>query len=224
MTLTNRVTPAGEIAALAYRGLFMGNRGVLHDDERTVRIPWAHPNWIVCVTERGDVRRTLMAPGWYTELFFLDEVHALAAGHRPCAECRRAAYRAFLGPSGHDGAAALDTALHAERLTGAKGARRASRVQRQHALPVSALPDGAMALVGGTAVARTADGFIAWSREAPGGWLASLDGVTEDADALRHTAEADAPLDVLTPPTTLRALRRGYAPVWHPSAERAARV
>ena len=233
MTRTNRVAPTGEIAALPFRGLFMGNRGVLHDEagheHGRVRRPWNLTAWLICATEFRGRKRTLMAPNRYTELFFLDEVHALAAGHRPCFECRRAAYRAFLAAAGHDAAEALDGALHAERLTGEPGMRRASRAPRRHPRPAAGLPDGAMVLVGATVFARYDAGFVAWSRAAPssylGGYLARLDGDAErDADALRASLAADGALSVLTPPTTLTALHGGYAPVWHDSMAEAARV
>ena len=224
MTLLNRVTPTGEIAALPYRGLLMGNRGILHDDGRVVR-PWNLTAWLICVPEFKGRRRTLMAPRHYTELFFLDEVHALAAGHRPCFECRRSAFRAFLDAAGHGRGSTLDEALHAERLTGSKGMRRASRPPRRHPVRAADLPVGAMALTGDTAFALTGDGWIAWSRDEAGGYAASLDGTAaRDAAALGAMLRADEPLTVLTPPTTLRALHGGYEPLWHPSADDAERI
>lgn len=225
MTLRNRVLPTAEIAALDYRGLFMGNRGRLHDDAREIVRPWNLTAWLICAAEFKGRRRTLMAPGCYTELFFLDEAHALAAGHRPCFECRRAAFHAFLAAASCDGAKALDEALHGERLTGRHGMRRASRPPRRQALHADELPPGAMALVGDTAFARRPDGWIAWSREAPGAYLAALDGgAARDTETLRTSLHKGEALTILTPPTTLRALRGGYAPVWHPSADGAERV
>ena len=225
MTLANRVTPMGTIEPLPLRGLLMGNRGILHDGERRVVKPWNLPAWLICETEFGGRRRALMAPGRYTELFFLDEVHALAAGHRPCFECRRAAFHAFLDAAGHERGSALDGALHTERLTGRKGMRRALRPPRRHLRRAAGLPDGAMVLVGATVFARLDGAFAVWSRAEPGGYLASLGGdAARDAAALCALLDADEPLTVLTPPTSLAALAGGYAPLWHPSADAAARV
>lgn len=94
MPLQNRVTPTGAVIAAAGRGTFMGNRGILHDD--TGRIVRASRNraWLICRLDFKGRRRELMRPGTYTELFFLDEAVALAAGHRPCGECRREFYHA----------------------------------------------------------------------------------------------------------------------------------
>ncbi|MEO6299829.1 MAG: hypothetical protein ABIO62_09385, partial [Paracoccaceae bacterium] len=88
MPLQNRVMPSGEIVADAAKGMFMGNRGCLHDDQQRLKVPWRLKAWITCVLVFKDRNRVVMRPGHYTELFFLDEAVALAAGHRPCAECR----------------------------------------------------------------------------------------------------------------------------------------
>ncbi|TMV71832.1 hypothetical protein FGG78_29865, partial [Thioclava sp. BHET1] len=120
MSLRNRVTPEGEILAVAQRGLFFGNRGCLHDRNGQLGAArWRHRHWICCLTAFKGRRRALLQPGRYTELFFLDEAVALAAGHRPCAECRRAAYDAYRDalPGARLGAQALDDWLHHTRLT-----------------------------------------------------------------------------------------------------------
>ncbi len=95
MPRQNRVTPFGEIIATSERGTFMGNRGILHDPDGRVRRKWVLKNWLVCVLEFRGRKRTVMTPNRYTELFFLDEATALAAGHRPCAECRHARFIDF---------------------------------------------------------------------------------------------------------------------------------
>src|SRR3954451_12290461 len=95
MPRQNRVTPFGHIIATPERGTFMGNRGILHDEQGTIRRPWKVKRWLVCVLEFRERQRTVMAPNRYTELFFLDEATALAAGHRPCAECRHERFLAF---------------------------------------------------------------------------------------------------------------------------------
>ena len=96
MPRQNRVTPFGEIVAVPERGTMMGNRGRLHDDEGRIRRPWQVKRWLVCLLEFNGRHRQVMAPDRYTELFFLDEATALAAGHRPCFECRRKSYNAFV--------------------------------------------------------------------------------------------------------------------------------
>ena len=97
MPLQNRVSPLGEIVATAERGGLMGNRGILHDRDRRLGVSrWKHPHWVCCRLAFLGRHRPVMTPGRYTELFFLDEATALAAGHRPCAECRRADYTRFL--------------------------------------------------------------------------------------------------------------------------------
>ena len=122
MPLQNRVTPLGELVATAERGLVYGNRGCLHDEDGRIRRGYAGKRWIACRLEfRGWLRRPLLQPGKFTELFFLDEATAFAAGHRPCALCRRAEYVRF-GElwqelhAGETGADAIDVRLHTERL------------------------------------------------------------------------------------------------------------
>ena len=119
MPLQNRVTPLGDLIAHPARGLVYGNRGCLHDDQGRIRRRWATKHWIACRLEfRGWHREPLMQPGKFTELFFLDEATAFAAGHRPCALCRRADYRRFIAMLDAPGADAIDAQLHAERLAG----------------------------------------------------------------------------------------------------------
>lgn len=137
MPRRNRVTPFGEIVAVPERGAFMGNRGVLHDEIGNIRRAWKEKRWIVCLVEFKERRRRVMAPGHYTELFFLDEATGLAAGHRPCAECRRERFEAFRNawPSGCLLAPALDSQLHAERLN-------PDGSQRRFEANLDDLPDG----------------------------------------------------------------------------------
>src|ERR1700709_2820687 len=141
MTLPNRMTPFGTAEADPARGMFMGNRGCLVDRHGRHARRWGGERWITCRLEFKDRSRgPLMAPGRYTELFFLDEATALAAGHRPCALCRREDYtclgelwqRLHPGPAGAD---AIDTRLQGERVEAATGAR------RLHAAPLAGLPD-----------------------------------------------------------------------------------
>ena len=147
MPLQNRVTPFGELIAVPERGAWMGNRGgCFHTDARELsRRRWVSKRWIVCVLEFRGRHRTVMTPGRYTELFFLDEATALAAGHRPCRECRYADHERFkaawlrgnqaLGLPAGASIDAIDAVLHRERVTpaGAKGTFEAA---------LGALPDG----------------------------------------------------------------------------------
>ena len=197
VTLQNRVTPFGEIVAAPGRGLVMGNRGVLHDDNRRLgRRRWTHKAWICCLTAFRGRKRRVMAPGRYTELFFLDEAVALAAGHRPCFECRRDAARAYAACwGGSPRAGEMDRALHAERLDGSR--------KRLHIREAAALPDGAFAALDGAAWLVRGPLLL---RYTPAGY---------DAAARRPVGA----VETLTPPATLRALKAGYAPLLHPSAE-----
>ncbi|MDB5512928.1 MAG: hypothetical protein JWR08_2411 [Enterovirga sp.] len=146
MTRQNRVLPTGEIVAAPFRGTLFGNRGVLHDEAGRIRRAWGVRRWIACLLVFRGRRRPVMQPGRYTGLFFCDEASAFAAGHRPCAECRRADYErfrdgwvtAFGGP--RPSADAMDAALHAARVVpGSTGQRRA-------AAALADLPDGAFVL------------------------------------------------------------------------------
>src|SRR6201984_1028683 len=144
MPLQNRVTPTGDIIATPERGLFVGNRGIIHDPSpRTLlRKRWSCPAWLTCVLEFRGRRREVMGGRSWTELFFLDEATAFAAGHRPCFFCRREDAKAFraawekgIARSGRR-AADIDAVLHRERLDGSR--------KRLHVLPLRLLqlPDG----------------------------------------------------------------------------------
>jgi hypothetical protein len=156
----NRVTPCGEIVALEGRGLLMGNRGVLHDDARRIVRSWQVRRWIACRTEFRGRHREIMRPRSWTELFFLDDATALAAGHRPCGECRHDAYRTFRslwervhGPVGS--VDDIDRVLHADRLDG-----RRKRVYRDR---IAALPDGAYVALDARAWLVRGDALLGWS-------------------------------------------------------------
>jgi len=145
--LRNRVQPDGTILACRARGLFMGNRGILHDDARRLGpTRWRHRTWVCCLLEFKGRRRVPMSPGTYTELFFLDEAVALAAGHRPCAECRRTDYTRWCDAWGaahgtRPRAPQIDRVLHEARaIPGARHLRR-------HVAEAEALPDGPVTLL-----------------------------------------------------------------------------
>lgn len=183
MPKQNRVNPFGRLEAVSARGMFTGNRGCLVDDAGRLHPDrWRTKAWICCVLAWKDVRRPIMQPRTWTELFFLDEATALAAGHRPCAYCRREAYRRYLAACGLDRAKAIDERLHAER--------RAPRILASFA----ALPNGAMVSDGDRALLK-------W-REAC--WLWSHSGYTP-----HKKWRGEQPL--LTPPLSVLALQNGYA-------------
>ncbi len=156
MPFQNRVTPLGELIATPERGLVYGNRGRLHDEHGVIRRQWQVKRWISCRLEfRGRHRAGgPMAPNRYTGLFFLDEATALAAGHRPCAECRNADYKSFLALTGASSAGELDEMLHAER-------------GRLHESAVEDLPDGAFVLVDGEPWLVLDSELLRWT---PGGY------------------------------------------------------
>lgn len=196
MPRQNRVQPTGEIIATPTRGAFLGNRGVLHDDTahqhgQLTHRRWRHKAWVCCVLDFKNRRRKLMTPNRYTELFFFDEAVALAAGHRPCGECRRADYNAFLSAAGHSGRVTLfDTHQHAAR------AIPRSFGQRRHRTEVNTLPDGTFILTDTGPALFWQDGLHPF---APDGYAAPQN-------------KPYGTVTVLTPEPTLNALREGYLP------------
>ena len=209
MPKQNRVTPLGDLIATPERGTFLGNRGLLHDDEGRIKRPWQLKRWLVCVLQFRGRKRQIMAPGRYTELFFLDEATALAAGHRPCAECRHARFLDFCNAwktaNGAESmlarptATMIDDRLHLERIA-------ADRSKRTFVAALDELPDGVFVTVAswGEQAYLVWDGrLLAWS---PGGY------------GERRPQPKRAKVQVLTPPSTVKAIRGGYKPEIHPSA------
>ena len=205
--LRNRVTPTSELVAEPARGLVYGNRGCLHDEHGDIRRRYNGKRWIACRLEfRGWRRSPLLQPGRFTELFFLDEATAFAAGHRPCALCRREDYDSFGGiwrelHPGEVGADAMDARLHAERVDPT------SRAQRRHHARVGDLPDGAFVLRDGEPWLVLGDELRRWSAAG------------YDATEPRR----DGPAILLTPPTLVAVLQAGWNPVvplLHPTARR----
>jgi hypothetical protein len=204
--LQNRVTPLGELVADPARGLVYGNRGCLHDENARIRRRYAGRRWIACRLEFRDRRRaSLMQPGRYTELFFLDEATAFAAGHRPCAECRRNDYVRFLEiwrglHPGDAGADTIDERLHAERVD------RATRAQRHHEAWLDDLPDAAFVLREGAPCLVLGGELLTWHSAGYG------------ARSPRPTRERAV---LVTPPSLVEVLRAGWepaVPLLHPSA------
>jgi hypothetical protein len=202
MPLQNRVTPTGDIIATPHRGMFTGNRGIIHDPAtKTLTRRWASQAWLTCVCEFRGWRREVMGGRSWTELFFLDEATAFAAGHRPCFFCRRDDANRFRA-SWEEGnrvenvrARDMDATLHGERLSGGK--------KRLHPLPMplDELPDGAMVQQGNQSYLILQRRTLAWS---PAGY--------------RPAPNAPQDAMLLTPPSALRALAAGYRPVLHASA------
>jgi hypothetical protein len=201
--LQNRVTPSGEIVSTPQRGLFTGNRGIIHDPATRTLLNrrWSSKAWITCTCEFRGRRRDVMATRSWTELFFLDEATAFAAGHRPCFYCRRDDANAFRAAwergNGLSGVRApeMDGVLHRERLDG--------KAKRLHALPMrlEKLPDGAMVWANHHSYLITQGRALLWS------WDGYRDAQGDVTNAM-----------LLTPLSTLRALAAGYRPALHPSA------
>jgi hypothetical protein len=200
MPLQDRVDPFGELFASPARGTLMGNRGGrLHDAHRKLGTRrWASKQWICCRLDFNNRHRDVWSDS-YTELFFLDEVTAFAAGHRPCFECRRrdaVRFATLFAKGGNRASAAeMDAALHAERLAG--------KAKRLHRCSIDDLPDGAMIVRDGDAFAIHGKRFLRWT---PTGY------------APAQPRPRGFAADVLTPPSTLAVLARGYRPLWHPHA------
>ncbi len=206
MPLQNRVTPLGELVADPARGLVYGNRGCLHDETGRIRRRYNGKRWIACRLRFRDWQRhPLLQPGRFTELFFLDEVTAFAAGHRPCALCRREDYARLLTiwselHPGRAGADAIDAQLHAERVDPH------TRGQLRHHAPIDGLPDGAFVLLNKAPCLVLGANLLEWT---PAGYVAP-----------RPRAAGQQAL-LITPPSLVAVLRAGWQPLvpfLHPSA------
>jgi hypothetical protein len=206
----NRVTPFGAIIATPERGTFLGNRGILHDAESRILRAWQLKRWLVCVLEFKGRKRTVMMPNRYTELFFLDEATALAAGHRPCAECRYGRFLAFCNAwkiahapdkMGRPTAKEIDDALHSERVD-------RNRAKRTHSGALDELPDGVFV----TREPRNQQPLLVWRNQLLE-WTAG--GYREHRQRPRNET-----VTVLTPRSTVAAIRAGYVPEVHFSVGR----
>lgn len=210
MPLRNRVDPFGDLHAVPERGMFTGNRGCLVDDAGAVVRHHRGDLWITCVTAFRGRRVGLTRPHRWTPIFFLDDAVALAAGHRPCGECRVAAYRSYraavttgLVRTEPVGAAELNARLGAERLRHGRGVARADDRMTWRAV-VRALPSGTVILLDGQphllhGGAARPFSFAGWGR---------------------RRSPPDGDVTVLTPPTSVLALTHGFTPALHPSADR----
>jgi hypothetical protein len=201
--LQNRVTPSGEIIRHSARGLFMGNRGCLHDAGQNLGAArWRSKLWIICRTEFNGRRRPVMAPGRYTELFFLDEAVALAAGHRPCAECRREDYRRFVAYWADGNGVSVPRAGEMDRILHEARIGPSARSQRTYHADIDSLPDGVFLRLGN--VPHLLLGAFAYPFES----------YAYGRPIPRRQGEE---VDVMTPRPTVNTLEAGYRPVLHPS-------
>lgn len=207
MPLQNRVDPWSRLIAVPDRGAWLGNRGVLHNEQKQIVAPWRHKTWVTCQLEFRGRKRVVFGKGTYSELFFLDEATALSAGHRPCGECRRERYVAFKeywcaanrpgkSPSGVP-VSDIDQQLHAERAVRGGG-------KVTHRSRFDALPDGAFIEWNENALLVWGEHLHRWS---PGGYSV--------ADGLLPSNEEE--VIVLTPASVVETLRRGFQPQVHPS-------
>jgi hypothetical protein len=184
----NRVTPLGEIVAIPLRGAWTGNRGCLHAGCEIVRFH-AGDLWIICALDFNGRHAEQWRPGRFTWLYFHDEAVGLAAGHRPCGECRHAAYTAYRGALGATSAKELNRLLHAERIV------RGTHRRRFHAMDWAALPDGTFVLEAGRPAVVVGNRVTEWT----------TGGYGETRARPRRGA-----VEVVTPPSTVAALRAGY--------------
>jgi hypothetical protein len=206
MPKQNRVTPFGEIIATPARGTLMGNRGCLHNDHQQIIRLYQGKRWIFCQLQFKDRHREVMTPGQYTELFFLDEATALAAGHRPCAECSRPRFDEFrtlwaqanpdLAHEAKPLVSVIDQALHEERIKAAQ-----QKMTYQELL--GTLPEGSFIALDKKPYLLLRGFLLAWTPEGYGQGLA---------------AQADLMVQVLTPRSIVKMLAQGYVAEVHPSA------
>jgi hypothetical protein len=193
--LENRVTPSGQIIATAARGTVMGNRGILHDEDKRIVRTSRLPAWLICRLEFNGRRREVMSPGSYTELFFLDEAVALAAGHRPCGECRRPSYRAYIDTANVGNANPIACAKDLDAQL------KSSRSAARSIAPIGTLPDGVFVDLSG---GHVPDFRLVWDgalhRWTPEGYV--------DAVAIADAGAAEA--IAVTPSLSVAALRNGY--------------
>lgn len=206
MPLQNRVTPHGQLEAASARGAWLGNRGILHDENKKIIAPWRHKAWITCKLDYQDRHRTIFSPNNYSELFFLDEATALSAGHRPCAECRKDRYLEFKvawctanpGIAGSNPPIAqIDKQLHFERAI-----RGGGKVTFNDKL--LNLPAGTFIELEGIPYLLWLGKLFPWSHHGYGQPLSAL------PKAIQVT--------VLTPVSIVAMFRHGYKPQVHESA------
>ena len=205
MSLQNRVDPWGNLHAVNARGNWMGNRGILHNSDKQIITQWRHKQWVTCALSFKGRQREIFAPNSYSELFFLDEATALAAGHRPCAECRRERYKEFkliwfqANPQfGSDTASisVLDKQLHLERVDRAKNKVTFNAI-------VSSLPEGTIFEHEGNAYLSWQDQYFMWTHH---GYM-----------SISSSLDMNCMVTVLTPKSIVETFRNGFVPKVHES-------
>jgi hypothetical protein len=207
MPLQNRVDPWGQLNAVSAKGALLGNRGILHDDQKQIVTQWRSKSWITCQIEFKGRESLPFAPDSYSQLFFIDEATAFAAGHRPCAECRRERFNEFkaawievnreLIQGENPSIANIDKVIHAERVTEEKR-------KRTFVAQFGNLPAGTMIEVEGTPLLVWREKLLPWSFEGYGRSQASLPSSTS--------------VQVLTPASVVRVFASGFTPQVHLSA------
>jgi len=207
MPLQNRVDPYGQLQAVEARGAWMGNRGILHDAAKQIVTAWRSPRWITCALSFKGRRREIFAPHSYSELFFLDEATSLAAGHRPCAECRRNRFKEFCvawaagngdhAASRRPSADEIDRVLHAERVQRGRG-------KKTYRAVLSSLPAGTIVEHRGRPHLHWDGKLLPWSFFGYG---------------LAAEVSPEVEVNVLTPKSIVRAIRAGFVPQVHESAD-----
>ena len=207
MPQKKRVDPFNLLHAVPQRGAWFGNRGCLHDRNGNIKWLQKTDRWIICELSFKDRRRPLLQPGRYTELFFMDEATALAAGHRPCMECRRPAAKEFLALTGFETVTALDTQLSSERL-----------LDGPVVDDLTSLPNGTMVGWLFTAYLVYEGGLYRWSFDG----YERVESIQKDVEATiipnslglsrLDTKFTQEEVKLITPRTTVEALRRGYLP------------
>jgi hypothetical protein len=206
MPLQNRVDPWGRLHAVSSKGSLLGNRGILHNANREIIAPWKHKAWVTCALTFGNRRREIFSKGSYSELFFLDEATALAAGHRPCAECRRDRFNEFKSAwlTGNSEALTgkkqsiteIDRIMHAERAVAGGG-------KRTYQAELGTLPSGVIVCIDDHAYLLWGQQLLLWSFD---GYHAST---IEAVSAQMAT--------VLTPRSVVNAITKGFEPRVHGS-------
>lgn len=207
MPLQNRVDPWGNLVAVSARGEFLGNRGILHNGNKNIIKPWAHKNWVTCELSFKGIKRELFGPNSYSELFFLDEATALAAGHRPCAHCRRQRYNEFkrlwgiangLPDSTAVSSPEIDKQLHLERAS-------RNRTKILFSTIFSEVPDG-------TLIALATEAYLVW-----GGCLHKWS--HHGYDTTWPLPPEDKVVQVITPQTIVQMFKVGFKPLVHASIQ-----
>lgn len=203
MPLQNRVDPRGNLIFTAARGAWLGNRGILHNEQKQILRPWQHKSWVICQLQFKSRQRRVFGPNTYSELFFIDEATAFAAGHRPCGECRRERYNEFKAAwSAANGKAIvtiaeIDRQLHKERAV--RGGGKVTYAARFGDLPA------------GSFIELDDKPYLLWNNDALA-W--SPEGYASD---LRQP-DANERVTVLTPLSIVRMFIHGFIPEVHKSA------